>query len=248
MAPVLTLLRRIGPLDLRNIRRDPLLAWVVLLPPALALVYGALVPRLRELFLQRLDFDLEPFYPLIMSTFVTAAPGIIGMVVGFLLIDERDDGVLTAIGVTAVGPTEYLAYRLSLPMLAGWIMTVACYPLAGLTPLPLADLVAIAGVASLSAPIMALFLAVFAENKVTGFAMVKVSNTINIAPVAAWFVDPPLQWIAGMVPPYWPMKMLWLAATGKRYTPFVVGGVVVSLLMMSWLLRLFRRRIDRASF
>ncbi|MFN2442322.1 MAG: ABC transporter [Thermoanaerobaculia bacterium] len=247
IANVVLLLRKLGPLDVRNIRRDPLLVWVALLPPALALIYGLLVPRLRELLLHEFQFDLAPFYPLIMSTFVTAAPGMIGMVIGFLLLDERDDGVLTAIGVTAVGPADYLAYRLSVPMIAGWLMTVACYPLAGLAPLPLVDLVAIAAVAALSAPIVALFLATFAENKVSGFAMVKVSNTINMAPVAAWFFDPPLQWIVGIVPAYWPMKMLWLAAERERYAAYAAAGVAVNILVMLWFMRRFRHRIDRAS-
>ena len=45
---IATLIRSLGPVDLRNIRRDPLLAWVGLLPFALALVYRLFVPWLRD--------------------------------------------------------------------------------------------------------------------------------------------------------------------------------------------------------
>jgi fluoroquinolone transport system permease protein len=248
MIAVASLLRRLGPLDLRNVRRDPLLAWIAILPIFLALLYGAVVPWLRGVLLENFGFELTPYYPLIMSTFVTAAPGVVGMVIGFLLIDERDGGVLQAIAVTAVGPSDYLLYRLVVPVAAGFLMTVACYPLVGITPLPLLDLLAIAAVGSLVAAPTALFLASFAENKVAGFALVKISNTVNMVPIAAWFFDVPLQWIAGLIPGYWPMKMLWLAAAGEPYGGYAAGGVAVTVAVSWWLMQRFRRRIDRASF
>jgi fluoroquinolone transport system permease protein len=234
--------RAFVPADLKNIRRDPLLAWVGLLPFALALFYR-LVPLLRDALLARFAFDLEPYYPLVASSFVTAAPGIAGMVVGFLLLDERDDGVLAAIAVTPVSPAAYLAYRLFLPLLAGFAATALSYPLLGFTPLAFGDLLAISAVASLIAPFTALFLAVFAQNKVSGFAMVKVLNVIGIAPVAAWFVAEPLQWLAGIAPSYWPMKMLWRAAEGRAYGVYALGGVVASGATIAALFVLFRRRV-----
>jgi fluoroquinolone transport system permease protein len=248
MSAIGSLLRRLGPLDLRSVRRDPLLAWVAVLPIFLALLYGTFVPWLRELLLERFGFELAPYYPLIMSTFVTAAPGVVGMVIGFLLIDERDAGVLRAIAVTAVGPSDYLLYRLVAPVAVGFVMTVLCYPLIGLTPLPLLDLLAIAAVGSLVAPPTALFLAAFAENKVAAFALVKISNTLNMMPIAAWFFDIPLQWLAGVIPGYWPMKMLWQAAAGESYGGYAVGGVAAAVAVSWWLMRRFRRRLDRAAF
>lgn len=235
--------RALAPVDAKNVARDPLLAWIGILPFVLALLYR-LVPLLREALLARFAFDLEPYYPLIAGTFVTSAPGIAGMVVGFLLLDERDDGVLAAIAVTPVAPSSYFAYRLAAPAAVGFLTTVAAYPIIGFLPLPLADLLTIAALASPIAPFTALFLASFAENKVAGFAMVKVLNLIGIAPVAAWWFDEPLQWLAGIAPSYWPMKILWLAAARRGWGGYAIGGMIATAVILAMLLARFRRRTE----
>jgi fluoroquinolone transport system permease protein len=225
---VFRLYRSLGPVDARNVGRDPLLAWIGVAPLVMALAYRLIA-----------DFvDAGRYEVLLASTFVTAAPGIVGMVAGFLLLDERDDGVLTAIAVAPVSRLTFIAYRVSAPLIVGAIITVAAYPIMNLAPLPLRDLVAIALVASLLGPATALFLAAFAANKVTGFAMVKILNTINIAPVAAWFIDPPWQWLAGIVPAYWPMKMLWQAAAGESYLVYAAAGIIAGA---TWIVLLAKK-------
>lgn len=241
---VASLYRRLGPVDLRNIRRDPLLAWIGILPLMLALFYR-LIPLLRPLLIRQFRFDLEPWYPLIASTFLAAAPGVVGLVIGFLLIDERDDGVLAAISVAPVRPATHILYRISAPLVVATLITVLTYPLIGFTPLRVADLIAAAAVASFVAPIIALFLATFAENKVSAFAMVKVLNTVEMAPIAAWFLPEPAQWLVGIVPSYWPMKMVWRATAGESYAMYALAGVIVSTVVLALLYRSFRRKLYR---
>ncbi len=240
-----TLLRSLGAADLRNIRRDPLLIWMVIFPPAVALLFRLLVPWLREVLLARWGFELEPYYPLIMS-FVLLTPGVIaGVLSGFVLLDERDEGVLTAIAVTPVPWWSWLTYRLAVPLGLGTVLAVATYPMVGITPLPLLDLIVIASVAALLAPVTALFLAAFAANKVSGFALIKILNTVNVIPIIAWFFDPPMQWIAGIVPSYWPMKMVWEASAGRGYFPEAIAGILIATLALVLLERRFRTRIQR---
>jgi hypothetical protein len=100
-------------------------------------------------------------------------------------------------------------------------------------------------VASLSAPLLALVLAVAAPNKVAGFAVVKVLNAVNLLPVVAYFVPRPIQFVAGVLPTYWPMRAFWSAAVGEAFAGYLVVGAVVSalaLLLAAWL---FDRRLLR---
>ena len=80
------------------------------------------------------------------------APGIVGMVIGFLLLDERDAQTLKALRVTPLSIRRYLAYRITLPLLVGTGTTLVGYPMIGISPLPFASLLAIAIVAGLAAP------------------------------------------------------------------------------------------------
>ena len=44
-----------------------------------------------------------------MGGYLMTAPGIVGMVVGFLLLDERDERTLSALRVTPLSMRRYLA-------------------------------------------------------------------------------------------------------------------------------------------
>jgi len=224
--------------DSRLLWRDPLLGWMLLLPIALALLLRVLVPRV-DIMLAANDVAIAPYLPLIMGGYLMTAPGIAGMVTGFLLLDERDAHTLDALRVSPVSMRVYLAYRITLPLLIGTTAAIAGYLLADISPLPFRSLLVIALVAAPSAPIIALVLATVAPNKVAGFALVKVLNGINLLPIAAFFLPLPLQYLAGIFPTYWPMRALWSVASGDHYGVQLVIGAIVgggALIAAAWAL------------
>ena len=242
---LVSIYRSFGPVDLKNVRRDDLLVWIVALVFLMVLLLRFGAPALTAVLQQRLGFDLTAYYGLVMSGFVGIAPGIAGLVIGFLLLDERDDRTLTALLVTPMPVTGYLLYRVTAPFVLGFVITAATYPLVGLAPLSLPDLLAVAALASFGGPLTALFLAIFAENKIAGLALVKVLNTINMIPVLAYFVRSEWQLVAGLVPAYWPMKMVWLATTGEGYALYAVVGLAVNVVALAVLLRRFNTVLHR---
>jgi fluoroquinolone transport system permease protein len=240
-----TIFKTLAPVDLKNVQRDSLLLWIPLLPLILALLLRVAVPELAAFLYAEVAFDLVPYYPLLMSSFVLLVPSLVGMIIGFLLLDERDEQILTALLVTPMPLDGYLLYRISLPMILGTLMTLISYPLAGLTPLPFLDLLIISLLGSITAPLLALFLAAFAQNKVAGFAMAKMGNGILMIPTVSYFIDSNWQLLAGIVPAYWPAKAFWLAAAGESYWLYAVVGLVVNLLALWMLLRRFKRVVYR---
>ena len=235
-------LRTLVAADARVLWRDPLLVWMTAVPIAMALLIRVVV-RVAEEMLAGSGFDLAPYYPVIMGGYLMSAPGMIGFVIGFLLLDERDAGTLKALQVTPLPMRDYLAYRVTGPLVAGTVATVVGYPLAGLSPIATAPLVAIAVVASLAAPLLALVLATAAPNKVAGFAVVKVLNGVNLLPIAAFFMPEPGQYVAGVLPTYWPMRALWSAAVHQPYGGFLAIGAVIGIAAVMVAVRLFNRRL-----
>jgi hypothetical protein len=231
--------------DSQMLWRDPLLGWILALPIGLALLLRPLMPRLQEVLLAGAGFDLAMYYPLVMGGFLMTAPGMVGMVIGFLFLDERDSRTLTALRTTPLSMRQYLVYRVALPLLLGTASTLVGYPLTGLTPLPATSLVPISIVASLSAPLLSLVLAVAAPNKVAGFAVVKVLNAVNLRPVVAYFFPRPVQFAAGILPTYWPMRALWSAAGGEAFAGYLLVGAAVSVVALLLAASLFDRRLLR---
>ena len=134
-----------------------------------------------------------------MGGYLMTAPGMIGFVIGFLLLDERDAGTLTALRVTPLSMRHYLAYRVAGTAGGrGTISTMIGYPLAGLSPIDLGPRWWPSRWSRESCrTALALVLATAAPNKVAGFAVVKVLNAVNLLPIAAFFIPVPLQYAAG---------------------------------------------------
>lgn len=230
-------------IDLRNVRRDAMLMWLPFLPLLLALGLRAAVPWLAALLATYAAFDLRTYDPLILSLFLLLVPGLSGMVVGFLLLDERDERILAAWQVTPLPLAHYVGYRLGLPMLLGMVMTVVGYLILGWHTLSWGALLAAMFLASFSAPMVALFFAAFAPNKVAGMALVKVLNGVMILPLAAYFLPAPWHWIAAVFPLFWPLKMIWAAAVGQPYLWFFLPGLVSNGTAVWLLFRHFRRKL-----
>ncbi len=162
----LTVVRALGPVDLRSFWRDPMLRWFTFLPLVFALVMRYLAGPLLRQISAWLGVDLAwAQTPIVGYITLMIAPAITGMVIGFLLLDHRDEGTLAALGVTPLTFNGYLVYRLTVPRLVAFAATLVMLPLAGVATSP-AVAVLSALTAAPAALLMALFLASFARNKV----------------------------------------------------------------------------------
>jgi fluoroquinolone transport system permease protein len=243
----LAILRTLGPIDARTLRRDSFLRWIVLLPLLLGAGLYWFVPALTQWLITEYDFDLVPYHTLITSYMtVLMVPVILGQVLGFMLLDERDDGTLRALLITPMPIEGYLAYRIGLPLLGSSVIVIAVLVLANLAPLPWYQLGPIALLYAIETPIMTLLMAGMCENKVQGFAFGKTVGNIMLIPVAAYFVDPPWQYLAGVLPPFWTLKAFWLASEGSPgFGVTIAVGLAVHIAALAWLIKRFNRNIHR---
>ncbi|NJN44259.1 MAG: hypothetical protein HC806_05750 [Anaerolineae bacterium] len=60
-----------------------------------------------------------------------------------------------------------------------------------------------------------LSLASFAQNKVQGFALMKLIGIVLFVPILAYFAPDGWELAFGLVPTYWPMKVYWLLYAGE---------------------------------
>jgi fluoroquinolone transport system permease protein len=233
----------LGPLDAKTVRRDSLLRGMIGLPLLIALLARFVVPILARRIGEATDFDLPTYQaPIMSAALLLIAPAICGLVVGFLLLDQRDDRTLAALQVTPLPPRAYLAYRLAAPMLLSLVMTVAVFPIAGLAGAGIPSVLLAALAAAPLAPLIALGLAAFAENKVQGLALLKGASVLLIAPIAAIFVPAPWQWVLGVAPTYWPARLYWALGAGEPdWWVYLLAGLAYQVLLLAALLRRFER-------
>lgn len=219
---------------------------MVFLPVLVALLYRWGVPVLTLHLQERYQFDLTPYYVLIMSMMILLMPGILGMIFGFLLLDQRDDQTLTALQVTPLTLGRYLVYRTGLPMILSVLITILIFPIAGLIRLDYVPLILTILIAAPIAPLYALFLASFAGNKVQGFALAKAVSAIMWPPMIAFFIPSGWQLTAGVFPTYWPLKLFWVFHDGEGgWWIYLVVGIAYQVALLALLMRRFRRVLHR---
>jgi hypothetical protein len=73
----------------------------------------------------------------------------------------------------------------------------------------------------------------------------KVLNSINLLPIASFFLPVPIQFAAGVLPSYWPMRALWSAAAGDDFSLHLAIGAAVGPLAIGVAAALFDRRLLR---
>ena len=230
--------------DLKNWLRDPLLAYIGLAPVLIALAGRYLIPFIATALVAA--FGVGTFYPEWAAAFTLLGPALVGFAVGFFVLEDRDQGTLTALRLTPLTGRGYVAYRLAVALVLGFLAAIVIVPISGLVTVRIVPLVGVAAVASLYGAITALLLATLADNAVEGIAISKFFGALVMAPVIAIAVVPtPWQYLAGVLPVYWPARALVLAVDGGGgvwLTLFV--GTVYQLCVLAVLVRRFVARAD----
>ncbi|WP_404400421.1 hypothetical protein [Pelagibacterium halotolerans] len=235
MAKTLLLMRQFALNDFRLGARDSFLVMMAGMALAIGIVFRFLLPW-ADIYLAEAgllpnpatNLRLSDLYPMLVSFIgVFQSAVLVGAIFGFLFLDEKDGDTLRALLVTPVRFSTYLAYRLTMPAIVTFLLTLVIVPLIGQAQIGWPKLVVVAAGASPAASLIVLFYALTAENKVQGFAMAKfVAIAGWIIPVA-WFLPDPWQWLAALFPPYLAHKAYWMAEAGAAYwwLPLAAGFV-----------------------
>ena len=226
--------------DLKNISRDPILLAAVFAPFILSIVMRFGLPFVSEILLRELSFDLSQYYNLIMSVLILITPMMMGMLSGFLILDERDENILTFYSVTPLSKSGYLFYRVAMPTIISFLLSFFVFYYIGITECRVELLIPVLLLCSLESPMMALFLAAFASNKVEGLALSKAFGILFLAPAAGYFIESNWQYLAGIAPTFWVSKSLLAGVEmSSNYWIFLVVGIGVHLLINFLLMKRF---------
>ncbi len=194
--------RRMGRLlaaDARSVWRDPILGVALgmslLVAPGLAAFAGSLDA------IAEAQFGLAAASRLLVPMVLVLPAMLVAWLVGFLLLEDRDDGVLQAIAVTPVGRPAFFAWRSAVAaLLAALFCAYGCVLVApGLPPGMVVILAALIGAEAVAA---AVILPALARNKVEGLALTKLTNLAAIVPLLA-LLPAPWRYLGGIVPSYW---------------------------------------------
>jgi fluoroquinolone transport system permease protein len=230
--------------DYKLLKGDPMLMLSMAVPFILWALMQFLIPWVIEMVMVQWSFDISPYYRQAGTFFLMLIPMMMGMVYGFILLDERDGGIITAISVTPTGKTGYLMLRMGIPLVISFVAILLFLILLDLTgSLSLVQLIIISVVIASQSLILLLFLGAFAENKVMGLAISKGFGILLMGPMLDYVLPSPYYWSGAYSPMFWASRTVLAESDITFWINACITIVFQSLLL--WILFIkFRARSD----
>jgi fluoroquinolone transport system permease protein len=192
--------------DFRHVLRDEMLLFALCGPVILTVLLSFGFPAVQAWVQATWAVDIGVYASFVLSFFMLLTPLILGMIAGFIMLDERDEGVLHYYAITPLKKSGYVLYRLTVPVGFGFLLTGGMYVFSGLAADFSWRIVPVLLLLATFTPMLALFLSAFAHNKVEGIALAKACGVLFLAPVAAYFFSSGWSYLAGILPPFWAAK------------------------------------------
>jgi len=203
-----------------------------------------LFPFLDTLVMKQWSVDISPYYRQAGTFFLMLIPMMIGMVYGFILLDERDGGIITAISVTPTGKSGYLKLRMGIPLVLSFIFIILFQLLLRLTgSLNIPQVIIISLLISSQSLILLMVLGAFADNKVMGLAISKGFGILLLGPLLDYALPAPFNWCGAYSPLFWASRSL---LVDSQATFWLYAGITFLFhLLLIWILfRKFTARSD----
>ncbi len=216
----------------------------MLVPFILWALMHLLFPFLEALVIEQWSVDISPYYRQTGIFFLMLIPMMMGMVYGFILLDERDGGIITAISVTPTGKSGYLKLRMGIPLFLSFIFIILFLLLLGLTgTLGILQVIVVSLLISSQSLILLLVLGAFADNKVMGMAISKGFGILLMGPLLDFALPAPYNWSGAYSPLFWASRSL-LSDTPFAFWLYAAITFLFHLLLIWILFRKFTARSD----
>ena len=230
--------------EIKKWSRDSMMSFMVAYPIIFALLGRYFLPWLSD----RNGFDFTPFNDLILVILVLIVPIAFGAVLGFSILEDRDDNVLTNIRITPLSLHYFLGFRLIAVYILCVLSTIFVIWFSNIVDLPMKNIVALSLLASLEAPISGLLINCFAKNKIEGFAVMKVGGSVIIFPIIALFFRDIKELFFSFAPGFWSAKLISHLVRGGglylSYNQYYFIGLAYLVILNVLVYRFFLKKIS----
>jgi len=255
--------------EMKTIVKDLMNLFMLIYPLLMLFICAYLLPKIIERTTDA-GSNAQAITMLIAFTMTLSIGGFfMGAMLGFSLLDNKDENILLNISVSPVTISGYATFKIiytyvfavisNLIMVGGlklfaseaYVVNYGGVTIGLLDAINYGHVIVFSFVAALLVPFVAMILAAFAKNKIEGFAYVKGGGIFIMLPmliIMEAFQDAK-QYIFGIFPSFWPLKALLNLAIGNQdpsnmgFWLYMVIGAVYPILLGMFALRVFIKKI-----
>jgi len=253
--------------EMKNILRDKMTLVMLIYPIIMLFVTIFLLPAL----LDGIESATALKSTIVAIIVILAGLGafIGGALLAFLLLDHKDEHIFSSISVTSFSISGYVKFKIAYVYLLSVISTLVLIwgtqifagskyivdiggvlfnPFSGLTVF---KTIVYSIVMNLYMPVLGLFIAAKAKNKIEGFAYLKASGLFVAVP-ALLLIGPfrlGWQYFLGVLPNFWASKALLTAvypalSDGLPFTVAIIIGIIYSVILIRLFFKNFLKSIE----
>lgn len=194
--------------DIKQILRDPVMTLLLVAPLLLIIVFKILEVFLIPFLVQKTGFDVMPYASYVFSFILLMNSGMLGIVTGFMMLDERDGNIAQLLEVTPLGRNGYLLNRLSFASMLSVFYCLISFAVFSLVELPFYSVILLCFLSAIYTAIIGLLIYSGADDKVKGLTFAKGLNSLVLFAFTDLFA---LNWLTALswfFPPYWVTMMI----------------------------------------
>lgn len=190
---------------IKEIFKDAMLAAMTILPIFLGLLFKLGLPALELLLENRLGWHkiLTPYYLLFDLTIIFSTPIMFGYSGLMVILEERDRGIMKYLCVTPLGGRGYILTRLvflsAIAALYAFLVEIFLH----LSDINLLQIFLGCLFSFLTGIWLVCLITILASNKVEGLAFSKFSGILILGPLASFFLQDKVKYLAAFLPTFW---------------------------------------------
>ncbi len=222
--------------DFRLVFRDNSLKIFIALPLLILLVVRYGVPYGADVY-----EGLREYINVILMLATMQSSIAFGFIYSMVLVDEKDTQVAKVYGILPVSKFWFVVFRLIPPFLLATLATFFLLLVEPFYGLPVISNLVYSLLAGLVAPLMTLFIAVVAKNKIEAMTWQKLFNIPLFLPVMAFFLPAYFSLFFAIFPAFWAYQSFNFLIKGESSWVYLLVGFVHSILLLVLMIKSFTK-------
>lgn len=194
--------------DFKQLIREPMMLMLFIAPLLIFILFKLILILVVPFALTSVNFEFEKYFIYILAFVFVLTPGMLGIVTGFMMLDERDGKIAELMAVTPLGRSGYLFNRLSFAFVATLIYTFIGYYFVDIYEIPIYSLFLIAVLLGLFSSCIGILIFTISSDKVKGLTYAKGLNLVMLFCLADLLNEKWVTYLAMIFPTYWITEML----------------------------------------
>ncbi len=164
-----------------------------------------------------------------------------GFIYSMVLVDEKDTNVAKVYGVLPISKFWFVVFRLIPPFLLASLATFLLLLFQTFYDLPVIANIVFSALTGFVAPLMIIFVAIVAKNKIEAMTWQKLFNIPLYLPILAFFVPAYISFILAVFPTFWVYQGFNSLIKGGNFWVYLLVGFAHSILLLVWLVKRFNK-------